>query len=85
MTKGNDYLPKNIAVAENLFIQQNSTYDSLTNTLEVSQLLEWFKDDFGGDEGIYMLMVNNGIIKENKMPIITYKPYNWELKSRNYQ
>ena len=74
-----------LKVAEKLFIKQNSTYDSFSNTLEISELIKWFKDDFGGDKGIYKLMINNGIIQEDIKPIIKYKPYNWELKSKNYQ
>jgi len=71
--------------AENLFIVQSSVYDTLSNTLEVSELLKWFSEDFGGDQGIYKVMVKNNIIVENVNPKIIYKPYDWELKSRNYQ
>ena len=71
--------------AENLFIVQSSVYDTLSNTLEISELLKWFAEDFGGDLGIYKVMVKNNIIVENINPKIIYKPYDWELKSRNYQ
>jgi len=78
-------IQEDLTVAENLFIVQSSVYDTLSNTLEVSELLKWFSEDFGGDQGIYKVMVKNNIIVENVNPKIIYKPYDWELKSRNYQ
>ena len=78
-------IQEDLHTAEKLFVEQTSSYDTLSNVLEISQLFEWFKDDFGGEEGIYKLMAQNGVINDNARPSIHYKPYNWELKSRNYQ
>ena len=78
-------IQEDLTVAENLFIVQSSVYDTLSNTLEISELLKWFAEDFGGNLGIYKVMIKNNIIDENVNPKIIYKPYDWELKSRNYQ
>lgn len=77
-------IQEDLSNAENSFIVQNSVYDSLTNIIETSELIKWFKDDFGGDEGIYNIMINNGVILQNSSPKIKFKAYNWDLKSRNY-
>jgi len=78
-------IQEDLTLAENSFIVQNSVYDSLSYSIEVSELLKWFKDDFGGDQGIYNLMSKNGIIHKNTFPEIKFKTYNWELKSKNYK
>ncbi len=77
-------IQEDLSLAEHSFIVQNSVYDSTSNTLETSELLKWFQNDFGGDDGLLILMRRNGVIQNNVHPIIKYKAYDWELKSKHY-
>ena len=77
-------IQKDLSIAENTFIVQNSVYNSKSNTLETSELLKWFRNDFGGDDGLINLMRRNGVISKDVHPIIKYKAYDWELKSKHY-
>ena len=38
-------IQEDLTVAENLFVDQNSVYDSLSYSIEVSELLKWFGED----------------------------------------
>ena len=83
------YKPENIdeqlQLAESTFMQENSIYYSKENTVEVSQILQWFKGDFGGKKGIIKILKNNKIIPQNKAPKIIYKEYDWNLQSKKYE
>ena len=78
-------LEQDLADAEKVFTVANSSYDSLTNVLSISELFSWFKDDFKGEKGIVDIMKRTGVLNEDVNPEIEYIPYNWELKSKNYK
>ena len=78
-------LEQDLADAEKVFTVANSSYDSLTNVLSISELFSWFKDDFKGEQGIVDIMKRTGVLIEGVNPKIEYVPYNWELKSKTYK
>ena len=78
-------IQEELSLAENVFTQSNSSYDSTSNVLITSELFNWFKDDFNGKKGIIDLMKRNGIVPANVTPEIKYESYNWGLKSKNYK
>ena len=83
------YSPENIdeqlQLAESVFMNANSKYNATDNTVEVSQILQWFKGDFGGEFGILKILIQNDIVPEKTSPKITYKEYDWTLKSKKYE
>jgi hypothetical protein len=65
--------------SEDLFIRGTSKYDPINNTLEISEIFNWYKDDFGGQSGILQLMSEKGIIPLYSNPTIQFKPYDWTI------
>lgn len=78
-------LEQDLADAEKIFCESTSSYDSVTNVLSVSELFDWFEEDFNGEEGILEIMKSNQIIVDSLTPTIQYIPYNWDLKSKKYK
>lgn len=82
------YSPENLdeqlELATESFVSQTSTYDSISNILTVSQLFEWYAEDFGGYNGILTLFQRLKIIVEHTRPQLTYTPYDWNLDIENF-
>lgn len=78
-------IQEELSLAENVFTQSSSSYDSNSNVLTTSELFNWFKDDFNGEKGIIDLMKRNNVVPSNVTPEIKYESYNWGLKSKNYK
>lgn len=76
-------LNNDLALAEESFVTQTSKYSKATNTLEISELFNWFEEDFGGKEGVLTLMKRLKIIDEETNPTIAYTPYDWNLDLEN--
>ena len=79
-----EHIDEQLDLAESVFMNANSEYNAADNTVEVSQILQWFKGDFGGDKGIINILMKNNIIPDNSKPDITYKEYDWTLESKKY-
>jgi len=78
-------IQEDLDLAENVFVNSNSSYDSLINVLYTSELFNWFKEDFNGESGIVDIMRTNDVIPFDVVPSIKYESYNWDLKSKNYK
>ena len=82
------YSPENIEeelkLAEESFLTQTSIFNKAENTLEISQLFEWFEDDFGGYEAILERFRRLNIISPNDRPKLKYAPYNWNIEALNF-
>ena len=83
------YKPENIdeqlQLAESVFMNANSKYNATDNTVEVSQILQWFIGDFGGEKGIINILKKNNIVPDKINPKITYKEYDWTLENKKYE
>lgn len=77
-------IDEQLNLAEEIFVQSASKYDSITGVLETSKILDWYKDDFGGEEGIIVLMNKHGVVTNQHVSKITYTPYDWTLDLNNY-
>lgn len=82
------YSPENLdeqlRLAEQSFVGGTSTYDLASNTLSVSELFNWFEEDFGGRSGVLNLMKRLEIIPSDADPLIVYSKYDWNLDLENY-
>lgn len=77
-------IDEQLNLAEEVFVESSSKFDVATGELEVSKLLDWYRDDFGGEAGIIELMKKHKIINEQEVKKITYTPYDWTLDLNNY-
>jgi hypothetical protein len=46
--------------------------------------MNWFRGDFGNDNGVLIMLKSYGIIPEEECPLIEYNEYNWTLLLRNF-
>ena len=75
-------IQQNYNTQANLFIN-DSSYNTLSlNTIDVSQIFNWYASDFGGANNIvpYIQQYSNTMIDNSAM--VTYKPYDWALNSQ---
>lgn len=77
-------IDEQLNLAEEIFVQSASKFDSTTGVLETSKILDWYADDFGGEEGIVELMKKHGVVNDQPISKITYTPYDWTLDLNNY-
>jgi hypothetical protein len=81
-----DKIDIQLSMATRNFIAQETWFDPKTNTLEISQIFNWFAVDFGGKDGVLKFiqrnLPNDNIIsnksKHNQLNI-KFKPYDWGL------
>ncbi len=79
-----DKIHEQLDLAEEIFVETSSKFDTITGILETSMILEWYKEDFGGEEGIIRLMKKHNVVKDVTVTKITYTPYDWTLDLNNY-
>jgi hypothetical protein len=77
-------IEEQLAMAEDSFVKGTSKFDKASNTLEISELFDWFEEDFNGVDGVLSIMKRLEIIPEDANPNIIYTPYNWNLDLENY-
>ena len=61
----------------------NSTHNKITaDKLELSKIFDWYKKDFGGDNGKLIKFINKySDTKVNENATITFNEYNWKLNN----
>lgn len=79
-----DKIDEQLNLAEEIFVQSASSFDSTTGVLETSKILDWYSDDFGGEDGIVELMKKHGVVTDQPVSKIIYTPYDWTLDLNNY-
>lgn len=79
-----EHLEEELAAAELSFVTQTSEYDAVENQVTISELFDWFAEDFGGKAGVIRLLKRLGIVPQAADPEIRYSPYDWHLDLENY-
>lgn len=72
-------------LAQRSFLSGDSTYNPDSNVLELSKILEWYAEDFGGESGVLALHRQLGIVPKNAQPEIRYREYDWTANTKNYR
>lgn len=70
-------IEEQLSIAEESYIAGSFIYDPVLNEMEITELFNWYADDFGGQSGIYAIATKNGILPNGLKPTLTYAPYNW--------
>lgn len=66
------------------FLEQDVQYNEKDNTVKITELLSWFKGDFGGKKGIIEILKQFEIITASSQPNIVFKEYDWTISLNNY-
>lgn len=77
-------IDKQLNLATKNYLRQEVVYDSIANSVTVPKLMQWFKADFGGKKGIWLMLQKQGLIPLLSHPKIKYKPYNWNVMLNHY-
>lgn len=77
-------IDEQLDLAESVFVENTSKFDPEKGELEVSKILDWYKNDFGGEAGIIELVKKHHIVEEQEVKKIIYTPYDWTLDLNNY-
>jgi len=64
------------------FINKGKRNTITASNLELSQIFNWFKDDFTMQEDLVTFIRKYGSVKIAVNPTITYKEYNWNLNKQ---
>ncbi|MDZ4809022.1 MAG: DUF547 domain-containing protein [Bacteroidota bacterium] len=71
-------------LATQVYLESDVIYDTLTNTVSVPAFMNWFEDDFNGEEGILIFLKYFEIIPKNAHPKIQFKEYDWTMLRDKY-
>lgn len=80
-----DKLDVQLNLATSSYLVGEVEYNSLSNTIYLPAIMNWFRQDFGGKKGMYSILKNNGILLQTMNPKIKFKKYDWTLYLNNYQ
>ena len=73
-----------LSLAEEVFVQNNSSYDQIKNELTISELFKWFESDFGGFKGIIQIMEKHKVLTKGIQPKVLYDQYDWGISAGKY-
>jgi hypothetical protein len=83
------YSPKTVQheleQATRAFLQNNSSYSALTNTLTVDELFNWYTSDFNGENGIIALHQKYSIVPLSATPKLVYSTYDWTVNPKAFE
>lgn len=78
-TKIDDQLER----ATKLFLTLETDVDETNKIVHVTQLMEWFAEDFGGEEGVYNTL-EKYLGQDYSTYAISYKPFDWTQNLANF-
>ncbi|WP_255170362.1 DUF547 domain-containing protein [Natrononativus amylolyticus] len=64
-------------VAIEWYLEENVSYDPLTEVATVPRLFLWYRGDFGGKRGIVDFLERYGAVPEGVTPSLEYDEYDW--------
>jgi len=62
-----------------VYLESDVKYDMLANTVSVPAIMNWFEEDFNGEEGILIFLKKFKIIPKHAHPKIQFKEYDWTI------
>ncbi len=77
-------ISRQLDLATRAYLNGESEYDTITNTIQLPAIMGWFRHDFGGKKKMIGLLQQYGVIGVDKHPAIRFKKYDWTLYLSNY-
>ncbi|MCY7410874.1 MAG: DUF547 domain-containing protein [Chitinophagales bacterium] len=74
-----DKINDQLDIAMRSFLSAEVKFNQETNTATISQILGWYKGDFGGKNGIKNLLRDEKLIPKTKRVKIAYSTYDWSI------
>ncbi len=71
---------KQLNASSEQYLKSQVRYDKTKNKVYVPALMNWFRGDFEGVDGVKEILKDNAFIPEKADPEVEYNDYNWDLK-----
>lgn len=72
-----------LEIAASSFLNSETEIDEVKNVVTVSKIMQWFKGDFGGNDGITKIL-SKYLLKDFSPYTIRYKKYDWNEHLSNF-
>ncbi|SDM12533.1 Protein of unknown function, DUF547 [Daejeonella rubra] len=74
-----DKIYEQLNAATRDYLSNEVNYDAALNYAELPALFLWFRNDFGGGDGINKILKRYSVITNEREPELHYKKYDWSL------
>ena len=66
------------------YLKREVKFNKEENKVYVPRLMDWFRADFDGKDGVIKILKNYQLIPKSADPEVEFLDYNWELDLNNY-
>jgi hypothetical protein len=77
-------IDQQLDLATRVYLQSETSIDSVAGKIYVPKILSWFRGDFGGKRGIKELLRQLSLIPAHQTFALRFKPYDWTLALRRF-
>ena len=74
-----------LELATRNYLKSETVYDKTSDSIFLPKIMNWFRADFGGKNGIRKMLKKYQIINSDKEVKISFKKYDWTLFLNNYK
>lgn len=77
-------IDRQLDIASKTFLKSETEIDTISRSVSVTKIMDWYSGDFGGKKGI-LKIVGKTLGKDLKGYKIIYKPYDWDQLLHNFR
>ena len=66
------------------YLTKTTTYNAADNKVEVTTLMNWFRADFGSEDGVISILKSFSLLPQEARPSLSYSDYDWTLDIQNF-
>jgi len=78
-------IEEQLNLATQVYLKYNVEYDAIANTVSVPAIMNWYKDDFNGKEGILSFLKKSKEIPGNVHPKIKFMEFDWTIHRSEFE
>ena len=78
-------LDQQLNLATKVYLKQDVSFDQQGNTVNITELAKWYKNDFGGKKGIITFLKKYELIPADAVPEIRYHDYDWSVLLKSFR
>jgi len=72
-------IEEQLDLATQVYLESDVIYDAFAHTVSVPAIMNWFVEDFNGEEGILVFLKKFEIVPDNVHPKIQFNEYEWTI------
>ncbi|WP_299457880.1 DUF547 domain-containing protein [uncultured Microscilla sp.] len=78
-------IEEELDLATAAYLENESIYHARKNMVEIAKLMQWFRGDFGGKNGVIRMLQQYSIIPTDTRPRLVFRPYDWTVILDNFR